>query len=140
MFTGSQVGGDTGDMVIVARSDNSDYNCLQWNGSGWALEAKGGTASLNYTWSANTWYGFLLVYNGTSTSVNHTLSVYSFSSAQCQGTATSLGTVSEASAGKGPPNQLRVSLGEANSTWGSGQYFYLGAIELDVLYGATLAP
>jgi hypothetical protein len=25
-------------------------------------------------------------------------------------------------------------------TWGSGQYFYAGAIELDVLYGATLAP
>jgi hypothetical protein len=147
MFNGPQTGyaSARGDMFAVGRSDNSDYISFGWmghNSGTWYMEPKGGGAQYtSFNWISGNWYGIRMIYNGTSTSASHSVSFYSYSGSKCTGTATLLGTLSAASLGAGPPNGLRVPLGEANSVgWPSGYNFYLGAMELDILYGATLVP
>jgi hypothetical protein len=132
-------GGQTADVITIMRSDGSDYANIQWNSGGWALETiSGDTGDSSFTWTPGTWYGILLTYQGASG--NHTASFYSYTGSQCTGTATLLGTLSEPTEAKGPPNVLSLPLGEANSTYASGYSFNVGAIELDYLYGAALSP
>ncbi|MGA2571152.1 MAG: Ig-like domain-containing protein [Terracidiphilus sp.] len=131
----------TDDVFLIGRAENNDYANIQWNSNGsttsWELETKGGTPSTTVGWKQNTWYGFSLTYSGNGG--NHSLSVYSFPSPKCQGTATLMQTITAQGVGAGPADSIRV-FGTYANEYPSGYHWYMGAILLDYLYGSQLLP
>ncbi len=131
----------TVDLVTIGNLDGSDFVNLQMNSNlvtgTFVAELKSGSVSSPaVNWAANTWYGIRITYLAGGT---HSIAYYSYSGTKCTGTPTLMGTQSGAATGTNLANHLGLYGGASNS-YAAGSGFYMGAIVLDILYGAAIVP
>lgn len=138
-------GGPTDSFTIYGNSGfgTADFATFGVNGNGTLyayLETSSATNATHITLTSGNWYWVWLQYQqGSSALLNHTMKVYSFSGAGCQGTPTLLNTLQNAIvANNSFPNRMIIGTSAQTTTVGKNLKYAAGF--LDLMYGSLRLP